>query len=81
MFLSLLKLTLGIGNYLNADTARGNCGGYTINSLIVMDSVKGKDKLTLLDFLIMNIKAKEPSLLSFHKDFLCLEGACDVNII
>ena len=81
MFLSLLKLTLGIGNYLNADTPRGNCVGYMLNSLLILDSVKGKEKLTLLDFVIMNIKLKEPNLMAFYKDFLCLDEACDVKLI
>ena len=81
MFLSLLKLTLGIGNYLNADTPRGNCIGFMMNSLLILDAVKGKEKFTLLDFLIKNIKLKEPNLLTFHKDFLCIEAAIDVIIL
>jgi len=80
MFLSILKLVLKIGNYLNAGTSRGNCPGYMINSLLILDTVKGKDKQTLLDFIIKNVKTKEPQLLYFYKDFLCLDEACDVSI-
>ena len=72
--MSLLKLLLSLGNYLNADTNRGNCVGFMMNSLIILDGVKGKDKITLLDFLIMNIKSQDPSLLTFPKDFLCLDS-------
>lgn len=79
--MSLLKLLLSLGNYLNADTNRGNCVGFMMNSLIILDGVKGKDKITLLDFLIMNIKSQDPSLLTFPKDFLCLDSACEVNVI
>lgn len=76
----MLKLILSFGNYLNADTNRGNCVGFMMNSLMIIDGVKGKEKISLLDFVIMNIKNKEPSLLYFPKDFLCVQSACDVNL-
>jgi hypothetical protein len=80
-FLSLLKLILYIGNYLNTDSAQGNAYGFNISSLNLLDGVKGigKDKYTLLDFLVVNIKTKEPNLLNFYKDFSSLEEVLQID--
>jgi dishevelled associated activator of morphogenesis len=80
-FLSLLKLVLYIGNYLNADSAQGNAYGFNISSLNLLDGVKGvgKDKYTLLDFLVVNVKTKEPGLLNFFKDFNSLEEVLQID--
>jgi hypothetical protein len=81
-FKNVLKCILVIGNYLNSDTAKGNAQGVSVNTLAMLEGVKGigKEKYTLLDFLVINIKAKEPSLINFYKDFSNLEEVLAVDI-
>lgn len=81
-FKSVLKCIITIGNYLNSDTAKGNAQGVSINTLAMLEGVKGigKEKYTLLDFLVINIKSKEPSLINFYKDFSNLEEVLGVDI-
>lgn len=78
--LNIMKIILQMGNFLNAGTRTGNCLGFNLNSLNLIDSVKSfrNSKYTLMDHLVVTIKQTEPNLVSFHKG-ITLEEALDVS--
>ena len=70
-----------IGNYLNHGTANGKALGFSITSLDKLDNIKSynKDKSSLFDFVVMNIKKKEPELISFYNEFNRLDEGCQID--
>ena len=48
----------------------------------MLDSIKGfgKEKYTLLDFVVMNVRSLESSLLNFHNDFAYLEDVLQIDL-
>ena len=74
-------MILKIGNYLNAGSNKGNAQGILLNSLGLLEGVKGKEKMNLLDFLIINLKNKEPLALNFPKNLSAVTEAVKVYII
>ena len=80
-FKMVLFILRQIGNFLNTGTSNGKALGFNISSLDKLDSVKGfnKEKTSLLEFLVINIKSKNPNYLNFYKDFNRLEEASHVD--
>ena len=74
----MLNLILKIGNYLNAGSNKGNAQGILINTLGLLENVKGKEKMNLLDFLILNLKKVEPNALNFPKTINSVTEAVQV---
>jgi hypothetical protein len=72
-----------MGNYLNADSVQGNQPGFLIGTLALLDNVKGigMEKYTLMDFVVSNVKAKEPNLINFYKDFEDLESVLQIDLV
>ena len=70
-----------IGNYLNHGTANGKALGFSITSLDKLDNIKSynKDKSSLFDFVVMNIKKKEPELIAFYNEFNRLDEGCQID--
>ena len=70
-----------IGNYLNHGTANGKALGFSITSLDKLDDIKSynKDKSSLFDFVVMNIKKKEPELIAFYNEFNRLDEGCQID--
>jgi hypothetical protein len=81
-FMNILKLILLMGNYLNADSPQGNASGFLLGTLALLESVKsnGKEKYTLLDFLVLNVKSKDNGLITFYKDFEDLDKALQIDL-
>ena len=70
-----------VGNFLNYGTANGKALGFSITSLEKLDSIKSfnKDKSTLFDFVVLNIKTKQPELVTFYNEFNRLEEASQID--
>jgi diaphanous 1 len=65
----ILELTLALGNYLNGGTAKGGAFGFKLETLTKLKGTKSADNsVTLLQFLIQQVKAKTPKLASFTEE-------------
>ena len=77
-------MLLRIGNYLNFGTNKGNAYGFGLQTLAQLDGVKSMNgsskKISLMDFLITNIRTKEPRLLDLVQDLLACEDASKLDI-
>lgn len=71
LFKNLLLMILTIGNYLNFGSRYGSFTSISLSSLNQLETVKAftNNQFTLLDYLIKNIKIKDPKLITFYKDF------------
>ena len=61
-------MLLKIGNYLNQGTNKGNATSFQIqllNSLTLSKGVGKHSKSSMLDFLLLNILAKQPRIVTF----------------
>ena len=80
-FKSLLFLLRQIGNFLNYGTSNGKALGFSVTSLEKLDKIKSfqKDKSTLLDFLVTNIRLNEPDLITFSDEFRRMDEAAQID--
>jgi len=79
LFVKILEIILGIGNYMNGGTARGTANGFKLESLSKLQDTKAKDgKTTLLHFVVNFIEKKEPKLLEFETELEDVPHACKV---
>ena len=75
-FAEVLKVILGIGNYMNAGSSNGRAIGFEIKNLLNLASTKTVDnKSNLLQFLVKILEEKYPSCLDFYEDFIHLDQA------
>lgn len=81
-FEDILKMILNIGNYLNTGMAKGNALGVGLSVLNTLNDMKSnmKEKYTLMEVLVLNIRSKEPRLMGFFKDFNDFEQIINVRI-
>jgi len=76
----VIGAVLGVGNYLNSGTKRGNAKGFRLDVLLNLTTTKGKDKkTTLLSYIVSMLAAKCPELLSLPEDLSFLEGASKLS--
>ena len=67
-FKTILEHVLALGNYLNGGTARGQCVGFSLDSLKKLETVKSTDgKLTLMQYLVKWLAEKDPDLLEISE--------------
>jgi hypothetical protein len=70
-FEDVLKMILSIGNYLNTGMSKGNATGVNLSVLNTLNETKSnmKEKYSLMEVLVLNIRSKEQRLIGFFKDF------------
>jgi len=80
-FEDILKMILTIGNYLNTGMAKGNAIGIGLSVLNTLNEMKSnmKEKYSLMEVLVLNIRSKEQRLMSFFKDFNDFEPIINVR--
>ena len=80
-FKSVLFIIRQIGNYLNFGTMNGKALGFSVFSLDKIDGIKSfnKEKTSLLEFLVLNIKSKNNQLINFYKEFKFLQEASQTD--
>ena len=67
-FKTILEHVLALGNYLNGGTSRGQCVGFSLDSLKKLETVKSTDgKLTLMQYLVRWLAEKDPDLLEISE--------------
>jgi hypothetical protein len=78
-FKGVLEITLALGNFMNAGHQLGNAGGVSIESVLMLSSVRaggGHRNITLMHYLAALVSSKEPHLLDFAADLRgCREAA------
>ena len=80
-FKIVLQYVLAYGNYMNAGTRKGRAFGFKLNSLKQIVSAKSVDnKVTLLQFLYIEMEKKSPEALQFVGDFSILEEGSRLDI-
>jgi hypothetical protein len=80
-FEDILKMILSIGNYLNSGMAKGNAIGVNLSVLNTLNETKSnmKEKYSLMEVLVLNIRSKEQRLIGFFKDFNEFEPLINVR--
>mmetsp|Transcript_17545 Transcript_17545/g.15385 ORF Transcript_17545/g.15385 Transcript_17545/m.15385 type:complete len:124 (+) Transcript_17545:2416-2787(+) len=75
-FPSVLRTALDIVNFINFGTNKGNAPGFTLDVFGSLDSLKGYDKKTNINYLLVkSIKESDESYLSFVNDFARFDKA------
>ncbi|OQR85193.1 formin-homology 2 domain-containing protein [Thraustotheca clavata] len=76
----ILKLVLVLGNTLNEGTARGGAQGFKLSILLKLVQVKASDNsMTLLNYLAIVLRKKNPEWLTFTDSLESLEEASRVT--
>ena len=80
-FKNILFIIRQIGNFLNFGTSNGKAFGFSIFSLEKIDDVKSfnKEKTSLLEFLVLNVKNKNNQLINFYKEFKFIQEASQTD--
>ena len=80
-FVSVLKLVLAIGNYINGGTARGGAYGFKLSSLSKLVDVRSSNRgETLIHYLATLCDKSYPELKSLAEDFPHLAPAMRENL-
>ncbi|KAF0719876.1 Aste57867_737 [Aphanomyces stellatus] len=76
----ILKLVLQLGNALNEGTARGSASGFKLSILLKLVQVKAADNsMTLLNYLAIILREKEPDWLNFIEALPSIQEASRVT--
>eukprot|EP01121_Diplochlamys_sp_Union-15-3_P020314 TRINITY_DN78_c0_g2_i1.p1 TRINITY_DN78_c0_g2~~TRINITY_DN78_c0_g2_i1.p1 ORF type:complete len:386 (+),score=87.93 TRINITY_DN78_c0_g2_i1:45-1202(+) len=79
-FLKVIEIILAIGNFLNGNTTRGNCMGFSLNSLLKINDTRTTDnKATLMHYIVQFIEDKHPDLLKWTKELSSVRHATKVS--
>ncbi|TNN18204.1 FH2 domain-containing protein [Schistosoma japonicum] len=77
----LLQTVLEIGNYMNKGGNLGSATGFKISSLLKLSEVRSNDpKITLLHFLVQELKTNNPQMLLITETMPQLKEASDVSL-
>ncbi|KAI0216793.1 hypothetical protein L0F63_005205, partial [Massospora cicadina] len=82
----LLEITLALGNYLNADTPRGDARGFKFDGLNLLKDVKANGRkegiplATLLHYLAQALEEKRRAILEVREEFPSMEAAARVSV-
>jgi len=79
-FLKVIEIILAVGNFMNGSTTRGNCMGFTLNSLMKISDTRSTDnKSTLLHYLVQYMEVKHPDVLKWTKELNSVRHATKVS--
>ena len=79
----IVAMILKIGNFLNQGTNKGNSSSFQIgllNSLSFNKGVGKHSKKTMMDFLLLNILAKQPKVVSFAEKLRPCEAGAKIDL-
>mmetsp|Transcript_23816 Transcript_23816/g.42162 ORF Transcript_23816/g.42162 Transcript_23816/m.42162 type:complete len:1083 (-) Transcript_23816:744-3992(-) len=76
----VLGVILAVGNYMNGTGFRGGAYGFQITTLNKLHGMKGSDKSSLLDFIVLTCSQNDPDLLNLKQDFPSLEACIKLTI-
>ncbi|CAH8857035.1 unnamed protein product [Trichobilharzia szidati] len=77
----LLQTVLEIGNYMNRGDNLGSASGFKISSLLKLSEVRSNDpKITLLHFLVQELKVNNSPILRIKETLPCLKEASEVSL-
>lgn len=81
-FAEVIKIVLGIGNFMNAGSQNGRAIGFEISYLPKLVSTKTVDnKGTLMHFLAQTIEDKYPNCIAFYDDLIHLDKAAKGKLL
>ena len=66
---------------MNFGTSNGKALGFSLFSLEKIDDIKSfnKEKTSLLEFLVLNVKSKNNQLINFYKEFKFIQEASETD--
>ncbi|KAF2072641.1 hypothetical protein CYY_006043 [Polysphondylium violaceum] len=80
-FLKVIEVILIIGNFLNGGTARGDCLGFKMDTLLKLTDTKTfNNKSNLLVYIISEIEQKFPECLNFLDDLDLVNEASKISL-
>ena len=73
----VLEVVLMLGNYMNADGAKGGAQGFKISSINKLTDTKSADnQVTLLHYIVATVQAKMPEVLGLREELHDCEAPC-----
>jgi diaphanous 1 len=76
----VMAVTLAVGNYMNGTGFRGGAYGFQISTLNKLSGMKGNDKSSLLDFIVLSCARTNPDLLNLKQDLPHLEPSMKLSL-
>lgn len=76
----VMGVILAVGNYMNGTGFRGGAYGFQIGALNKLQGVKGNDKSSLLEFIVLTCSTNDPDLLYLNQDIPTLEVCSKLSL-